>query len=360
MNDTNNSRILIVGQGLAGTCLAWRLLERGERFLVVDRDEPLTSSKVAAGLVTPITGMRLSLNWRYDSLHPEAVRFYRERERVLNRAFYFDVPHVRLFKNENEQELWSKRAGDDAIRPFVAEHDADGGRRSPVPLVDESVFANPLGGFEQRDAGYLDTAAFLEASRRHFESLGSWVKGEVTEEELALKPDAVEWRGQPFSTVIFCRGWEGARSRWFSWAPFEPARGTVLSLRAVTNERRIVNRGCWLLPRADGELKAGPTYELKFDEPNAPSSEAVADLENRVRSLLKVPFEITGSQTAVRPIIKKRKALLGRHPAEPRIAFFNGLGSMGVLRAPFMARMLAEHLLDGSPLEAEYDLQANL
>ncbi len=359
MNEKSH-RILIIGQGLAGTCLGWRLLERGVPFLIADRDEPLTSSKVAAGLVTPITGMRLSLNWRYDSLHPEAVRFFCELERKLGGAFYFDVPHVRLFKNEKERELWAKRKDDDTVSAFVTESGEAGGGHAPVPLVDEAVFANPLGGFQQKSAGYLDTAAFLEASRRHFESLGCWMRCEVAEDDVVVKKDAVEWQGRAFGTAVFCRGWEGARSRWFSWAPFESARGTVLSLRAVTNERRIVNRGCWLLPRADGELKAGPTYELEFDKPNAPSLEAVEGLKNRIRSLLRVPFEITGSQTAVRPIIKKRQALIGRHPAESRIAFFNGLGSKGVLRAPFMARRLAEHLLDGSPLEAEYDLQANL
>ena len=39
--------------------------------------------------------------------------------------------------------------------------------------------------------------------------------------------------------------------------------------------------------------------------------------------------------------------------------FFNGLGSKGSLRAPWLARHLAEHLLDGRLLEPEFDLQAN-
>ena len=72
-------RILIIGGGLAGTTLAWRLHERGLPFLIVDRDEPGTSSKIAAGLVTPLTGMRMNLSWRYDILHPEAVAFYRRK-----------------------------------------------------------------------------------------------------------------------------------------------------------------------------------------------------------------------------------------------------------------------------------------
>ena len=52
--------VIIVGQGLAGTTLAWHLREAGQRVLVIDACEPVTSSKIAAGLITPITGQRVS------------------------------------------------------------------------------------------------------------------------------------------------------------------------------------------------------------------------------------------------------------------------------------------------------------
>ena len=57
---------IIVGQGLAGTTLAWCLLEAGLSVLVTDREEEVTSSKIAAGLITPITGQRLALSWQVD------------------------------------------------------------------------------------------------------------------------------------------------------------------------------------------------------------------------------------------------------------------------------------------------------
>ena len=62
------TNFLIVGQGLAGSLLAWELLARGKRVFVVDRDEPDTSSKVAAGIVTPITGQRVAPSWRVDDI----------------------------------------------------------------------------------------------------------------------------------------------------------------------------------------------------------------------------------------------------------------------------------------------------
>lgn len=348
------AEFLIVGQGLAGTALSWRLLERGRSFVIVDRDEPLTCSKVAAGLVTPVTGIRLTLNWNYDVLHPEAVRFYRSKERLLGRKFYHPRPLVWLYKNEREHDVWQRRRLDERVQRY--ENPA-----SREPLVDGTRIENVLGGFQLRHAGFLDTAPFLEASRRHFESLGCWMHGDVVDADLDLSPTGVTWRGEQFGTVVFCQGWEAAKSRWFSWLPYGPARGTILTLRGDVGERRrIINRGCWLVPRGDGVVRAGSSFDLRFDRPHEPDAESLEALHARLRALLKADFDVLSSQTAVRPIIKHCKAAIGRHPAHAQIAFLNGLGSKGVLRAPFMARRLVEHLLDGTALDSEFDLQANL
>lgn len=341
-------RFLIIGGGLAGTTLAWRLHERGLPFLIVDRDEPLTSSKVAAGLVTPITGMRLSLSWRFGQLYPEALAFYRGLESKLGTRFYHEVPIVQLLASEKAVTQWQKRRDQPEVQPYLKAPE-------PGPLVNDTIFANLHGGFVQQHSGWLDTATFLSASQHYFESLGSWQRGELTPDEVASRI------GKDFTHAIFCIGWEAARHHWFDWVPFQSARGTVLQVSADTGgETRVVNNGCWLLPRGDGSLRVGPTYELNFDQPNTPAPETIAALETRLRGLLKTRYDITGSQTGVRPIIARREALIGTHPARPGIAFLNGLGSKGVLRAPWVARQLTEHLLDGKPIEPELDLAGNL
>jgi glycine oxidase len=343
---------LIIGQGLAGTALAWQLHLRGLGFMLVDRDEASTSSKVAAGLVTPVTGMRLNLNWRYDVLYPEAIKFYRGIESRLNQRFYHEVPIVRLLRDEKACALWEKRRLQPEVQPYLAAVDG--------PLVNEAIFDNPHGGFQQQDSGWLDTAAFLAASRTYFQGLGQWQCGEVAPEALTVDSGGVRWQGGQFTQAIFCTGWEAARHPWFDWVPFQSVRGTVLTLQADTGgETRIINRGCWLLPRADGCLRAGPTYEREFTDAHTPSPAALAGLEQKLRGLLKVDYAITGSQTGVRPVIKGHQAMIGRHPARPQIGFMNGLGSKGVLRAPWVARCLVEHLAEGVPVESGMDLSGN-
>ena len=344
------AEFLIVGQGLAGTTLAWTLLQRGRTFLIVDREDPITSSKIAGGLVTPITGMRLTLNWRYEELQNEAVRFYRHKERVLGRRLYFPRPHLRLLRNEREAEIWERRQTEPELQKFIVKSTG----------VDANRIAAPFGGFQQRRAGFLDSAAFIEASRAHFQSLGAYEIGEVNEEDLDLGKTDVGWRGRRFSNVVLCQGWEVAKSRGFSWLPVDHTQGAVLSVRAETGEtRRILNQGCWLMNRAGGQVLAGSTYETKFDQPHVADPNAVERLIGRLNAMVKGGIEVLGSQTAVRPGIKKNKGAIGRHPVHERLVLMNGLGSKGVLRAPFLARRLVDHLLDGSALEPEIDVQSN-
>lgn len=346
-----STRILIIGQGLAGTALAWRLWERDVPFLIVDRDEPLTSSKVAAGLITPITGMRLTVSWRYEMFYREALRFYRDCGKRLKQRFIFPRGYVRLLKNDQELAKWEKRRRDPGMQPFLHRN---------APQLNAEVIHDPQNGFQQRHAAWLDTNVYLQASRAFFKSLDSWIKADVKPEDVRDNADGVTWNDQRFSHVIWAQGWSAAKHPLFNWMPFQSALGTILNVKAdLRGEKRILNRGCWLLPRNDGTLRAGSTYEWTFNDPNTPSANQVQNLEATLRTLLRAPAEVIATQTAVRPIIKNRQALMGTHPAHPRVAFLNGLGSKGSLRSPWLARHLIAHLLDDASLDAEMDLQQN-
>lgn len=355
---------LIIGQGLAGTALAWQLHQRGLPFLIVDRDEPITCSKIAAGLVTPITGMRLNLNWRFTQLCQTAVSFYRSVEAMLGQSVYFPLTQVRLFRDASARTLFRRRLTDPTFAAHVSQVDwADGTSR----LLDEAEFATPEGGFEQTGGGYLDTAAYLSASRKKFAATGSWQQGEVRTEDLQLtQQGTLRWQGQTFAAAIFCQGWQAAQHPWFADLPFQSARGSIITAHpsglSPYPESRLVNSsGCWVLPRADGTLRIGPTYEPDFDPslPHQPGQNRLDALREKLQRLLHHPPSWQKVDTAVRPIIRHAKIVLGRHPQHPQIGFLNGLGSKGALRAPWAAHHLLQHWLTGSPLEPELDLRQN-
>lgn len=341
--------LLIAGQGLAGTAVAWQLWQRGVPFVIVDPNLEQTCSKVAAGLITPITGMRLNPSWRATELLPEAKSYYQLLESRLNARFYHPLPHTRLFHEQREIDLWQKKREKSEISQFVErEHD----------LVDETVFHTEKGGFRQCHSGWLDTATYLEASRIFFTNHGCWREGDVLEKDIQIQADkeGVAWQGERFSHLILCRGWQQEDSHWFNWLPFHSAKGIISQLQADLSCSEIVNRKAWLLPHENGLFRAGSTYEFDF---NRPVEASLEDLHAKLTCLLKVPFQLTQVKAGIRPIVKRLPAVIGRHPAHPQLAILNGLGSKGAMKSPALSRQLVSHLLDGVAIEASLDVRAN-
>src|SRR5215210_7633736 len=69
---------LIIGQGLCGTFLSYYLLKAGKSVIVIDENKPCTASKVASGVINPVTGRRIVRTWRIEELLPFALVAYKE------------------------------------------------------------------------------------------------------------------------------------------------------------------------------------------------------------------------------------------------------------------------------------------
>ncbi|MCS6864141.1 MAG: FAD-dependent oxidoreductase [Gemmataceae bacterium] len=327
-----NPEFLIIGQGLAGTTLAWQLLRRGRRSCIVDRESGPSASRVAAGLMTPVTGKRLAKSWRWDELYPAAVAFYRWVEAETGERFFYPRPSLRLFASAAERDEFYRRETT-LLRGLVR-------RVDDVP----AVFTAPWGGFEMPDAARLDVPHYLDVSREYFRRRGLYHREQINPE----RPPAA-------GTVIFCRGFDPEPDPWFGRITFNAAKGEILTLRIPQlPESRVVHRGVWLVPVdvADATTNSASSSSLFYLGAThtwqpldaVPTSEGRAELENKLREFLRVPYEIVGHRAAVRPVIDAGYPVLGRHPDFPQLAYFNGLGAKGSLLAPFFAHQLAAHL----------------
>ncbi len=340
---------LIVGQGLAGTVLAWQLRFRGARVLVMDDPKPMTASRIAAGLVTPITGQRFVPSWRFAEFWPIALAFYRRVERETGQEFFRELPMVRLFQSEAERErILASRSGQ--ISSLV---------RFPESLVDESCFHNPFGGFEMT-GGQLDVPKFLEASRNVFASEGQYLSAMLSlPEDLEIPPQEISlprWDVRA-NRVIFCQGFAARTNPWFGRLPFDAAKGEILTLRIPgLTERQVIHRGIWLAPLGGELFCAGATYDRENlnDDPTLKAREEIRD---QLQSFLRLPFEVLEHHAAVRPIVIGRHPVIGLHPRFPQLGCFNGLASKGTLQAPFIANQFADFLKGQGTIEDSLSLQ---
>lgn len=341
---------IIVGQGLAGTAVAWNLRWRGQSVVVVDRDDSVTSSKVAAGLITPVTGQRLVPSWKFAAFRSFAGQFYRMVERDTGEFFFRDLPAVRLFDNETEISTYGQRKETTEFSDLV---------RDLNPIVDSSRLRSELGGFEMPEAGQLDVRRYLSVSRETFQREGQLRTANLAlAEDIKVDPTCIQIPSLQLEAdrIVFCEGIAAGENPWFSTVQFRPAKGEILTIRIPDlDEPRIIHRGIWLVQISPHVYKAGATYEWKQLD-NVPTAEGRRELEERLRELLKVPFEVLDHEASVRPIHLNQRPVLGVHDIDRRIALLNGLGSKGTLQAPLLAYQLARLMLDGMPLDATLDV----
>lgn len=341
---------VIIGQGLAGTTLAWQLKWRGLRGVIVDRDDGTSASKAAAGLMTPVTGKRLVPAWRLDETWATANDFYRRVEKETKSQFLTQPGQVRLFEGEESKAEFERRDW--------AEHPVE--IRQPQMLVEHTFIDAPLGGFELPTARRLDVPAYLEASRKEFlanDMLRIASLNPATDLKIEIGAVHLSNPDVRAKRVIFCQGALGAENPWFNDVEYKSARGEILTLRIDgLSETRIVNQVVWLVPCGNDVFKAGSTYD--FENLDLGATPAGRDeIVERLKKYLKLPFEIIDHESGVRPIVTERRPIIGVHRKLPQLAIFNGLGSKGSLLAPLVASQLAEHLFDGSSIEPELDYQ---
>ena len=299
---------LIVGQGLAGTCLAWEFLRRGVPFRIADRGVG-GSTRVAAGLINPITGKNFEPSWRIAEFYPQAIAFYRSLEEEFGETLWHPLPLLRLASTEKEWEKISAKLDLPEVNPWMG--------------VEHEIQTGFLGSVELVGGGWLDTKKFLQLSRDRFHELGLWAEGG--------------------STRIRCEGAAGLIAG--SMGGHRCAKGEILTVRAEWPETHIrIGVGGWLVPIGGGCFRVGSTYDWdNLDE--TPTATGLERINAIAAKLGGANFEIIAHIAGIRPILRRSQPLIGKDDSGDWL--FNGLGSKGTLYAPGMAAMLADWILDG-------------
>jgi len=342
---------IIAGCGLAGTVLAQTLMRQGRPVMIIDDPGLSSASKIAAGVYNPIVFKRLVKSWRADELIPVMDDFYNEAEKVLDERFYFKKQIVKLFTDENEKTFWLKKTAEDAGNYLSKEiHD------DFLPGV---VYA-PLGAAEVKNAGNLDTKKFLDVFRNFFREKDSLIEEKFDYEQLIREENSVSYKNIKAKKIIFCEGYRAIENPFFKELPFKLTKGEILTIKLPDDVEiplnKVINKGVFILPLGDNTFKAGATYE--WNELNEePTEKGKNELLEKFRKVIKVPFEVLEHRAGIRPTVNDRRPLLGFHPEHPSIAIFNGMGTKGVMLAPYFAKHFAEVLENKATLDPEVDIR---
>ncbi len=342
---TSNAKIAVIGQGIAGTLLAWELQRKGAVVHVFDAGKTETSSRIAAGVINPVTGKRFVKSWRFDTLYATAKRTYQSLETQLGISVWHERAIVRLLQGAEEVNNWSARCALPDYAAYLGEM-PDAGAWAP--------FLQP--GFQVgliKDAARVWFTPLLDAFRTAALAQGVFFQQNVDTRAIeALLPE--------YDFLIFCDGYQSSEHDYFSYLPWQLAKGEALFIRFQDARSgqitQMLKRNNIIVPIGDNLFWAGGSYKWHYEDllPSAGEKEYIL---HNLSEFIAAPFEIVGHRAAVRPTVKDRRPFVGLHPEMPKIGIFNGLGTKGALLAPYFAAHFAAHLLDGSALDEAVDIK---
>jgi len=338
-------KILLIGQGIAGTMLSWALKRRGVQVFLADAALPGSASSVAAGIINPVTGKRFVKSWRFDEFFPAAQSAYQLLENELNIKVWSEQSILRLLATPEEANDWSARCALPDYADFLRE---SGDAGSWAGLVKPGFKF----GIIQR-AARVDFQKLISAFRQKAISSGIFLEKKLDYQE-------VEHLASEYDSIIFCEGYRGQENPFFPDLPWQLAKGEALLIR-FQDERasaigEMLKKTMTLVPVGDNLFWAGGSYQWHFPD-LLPSEGEKTFILNHLKEMLAAPFEIVGHVAGVRPTVKDRRPFIGQSRVNSNIFIFNGLGTKGALLAPFWAEHFAAHILVGKQLDAEVDVR---
>lgn len=337
-----SKRILIIGQGLAGSLLAWELSKTNTELVIVDNNHHQCASMVAAGLINPILGKRLKLTWNFSAFKESADHMYAELNQAFNRSFFISRPIQRLFITEeqklyfeSQREYWLKEGIIDSSNP------------------QEKLFINSeFGKMTVLQGGYGLIPEILQSLKEYFEKKYGIIQEKIDYHDIHLSKNQATWKGEHFSHIIFCEGANILNNSWFNHLPFHPAKGEILhgTLPEDIRLQSILNKGQWLIQKDDLSCLTGATFQWD-DLDDHITQQGLAELTNGISRIIDEKFIVTKQLAGVRLAMIDQRPIIGPHPDFPSCLIFNGFGSKGTLTIPYCARQMIDFIFNQRMIE---------
>lgn len=338
---------LIVGQGLAGTFLAFNLSLLGKSFYVIDKGHRYSSSYIAAGIINPLVLKRLTKTWRAEEFLEYNHKFYLQLEEELKQQYHFKIPIKKLISSEDEEIFWQHRYKKEEVKRFIDE----------TLVVAEKSF-QPTKAFK---VGTVNHTSWLNISQLLTDYRQSLIlKDQLVEESFdhdALKTDS--YKNIKFKHLIFCEGAQAEQNPLFKNLPFSLNKGQLMTIQSAhLPKTNILKKKVFILPTKESEYKVGATYSWKWDTNSYESAHLVENektelLHSFLREMTTSPYKVIKQHTGIRPAVKDRRPLIGKHSSIPNLYLFNGMGSRGCFMAPLLSKELIDFIEEEKPLHPE-------
>ena len=335
--------IIIVGQGISGTVLSSALMEQHQKVLVIDDGNKKAASKIASGVINPVTGRRIVKTWQIDAVMPAAVSIYQALEKKLDTSIVKQCNIINFHASEQMQKAFEDRIAEDPTYLST----------QPLPNKIAAAFEAPFGHTVIDPCWLINVENLLHHWRQYLIEKNALLEDVFDFKKLDSKADHIVYDKYTTNKIIFCEGAKGQDNPYFKQLPFAPNKGEALLVKINDLDNRyIYKKAVSIVPWKDGIFWVGSNYEwdTNNDDPSLAFKEKTTAAINE---WLQLPYEVVDHIAAIRPANTQRRPFVGMHPTFKNMGIFNGMGTKGCSLAPYFAEQMTEHILHQMPIENE-------
>lgn len=340
-----HTEFLIIGQGISGTFLGWNLQKANRSFITIDNGDHQSASRVAAGIINPVTGRRIVKTWMIDELLPFALQQYQLLGDELGIVAVTQKNTIDFFPSPQMLIAFRERIKEDTT--YLSLPDDTTQYRS--------LFNYDFGYGEITPCYAVNLYELLPAWRKKQLLLNRLMEEDFNIDQLIIS-DSIQYKDITADKIIFCDGIQTAENPFFKKLPFAINKGEALLIEADgIPANRVFKKALHLIPVKETVFWAGSSYEWNFDQ--AGPSEAFRDKTmQQLKSWIKSPFKLLDHIAALRPATIERRPFVGIHPHHTQVAILNGMGTKGCSLAPYFADQLVNLLISGIPVLPEANI----
>lgn len=340
---------LIVGQGLAGTCLAHQLIKENKTFKVIDAITN-SASFICSGMFNPVVLKRFTPVWNAQLEIDKLLKEFSELETLLGISIIRKSNLFRILANEDEVKTWQKKS----VR-----------NENLIPFLDTQIYPSSypfiqadFGFGRVKQAGRILVTELLQEFRKYLIENKQLIDEFFNFSELNYNNSQIEYKGVQASKIVFCDGYALKKNPFFNYLPMEGLKGETMLIYAEELEiTDIIKSKVFIMPTEQKNYYyVGATYYYRTVD-DVVSEEGREELIENLNKFLKTEYKIVKQYAGIRPTVVDRRPLLGNHPQYPNIYLLNGLGSRGVMLAPTMAEELYNYMENKEELQAEVDIK---
>lgn len=340
---------IIIGQGICGTFLSYYLYKAGKKIIMIDEGQPLSSTRIASGIINPVTGRRVVSTWMIEELKAFAQQAYTAIGNSIGEKIITQKNILAFPASTQMREAYNQRLGEENsyIRNFTDDENN---------LVNK--FNYFFGAVEIDPVLLIELHPLLNGWRKILLQKNSLMEEKFENENLNVSPDFIQYKNIKAQKIFFCDGINSFSHSYWRNLPyiFNKGEALIVDVPGLQSNNIYKFGNSTLVPWYNNLWWLGSSYENEYED-ILPTKIFLEKKTLELKTFLKLPFTIVDHYASLRPAAVERRPFMGFHPLYKNVGILNGMGTKGCSLAPFFAKQFVENILGNGVIDQLVDVK---